>query len=707
MKKHGMNMATTSRRLLLAMLCLPFPGYAAAATTAEMPAGVDIAAWKCEYCLFEQGLSGEVEAGAGYVSEDSFKFGEYNGLNEEGAFLIGNGTALYRDDHAGYLDLRVRDLGLDTRSIDLQGGRQGKYELFLSYDEIPHNISDSAKTPYLGAGGNMLELPTGWVTAGSTAGMTELDASLRGVDLETERKRLGIGVVFIPATNWETAIDFHHETRDGQNGSAGAFFFNTAQLVEPIDYVTDEVTVSAAYTTGKWQSRLAYYGSFFNDHDSSLTWQNAYNPITAGADAGQSALPPDNQFQQVLVSSGYQFSERTRVSGDIALGRMEQDETLLPATINPNLAVTMPRNSADAKVDTLTANLKVDSTVTSKLRLNATYRYNDRDNKTPTAVYPWVTTDAFPAVPRENLPYSFTENTIKAGADYRVYKGTKLSAGYDYEKKTFTNQEVDNTTEDTVWGKISVRSGGNVDFTLRGAHAKRDASDFNLIAEIDPSQNPLMVKYNLADRTRDSAGIQVGFNPHERVSVGLGVDFYLDDYSDSVLGLTESRETSYTADASVMLTDVTSLHAFGNREQIKSEQAGSEGFGTADWFAKNDDTIDTFGITVKHELVKDKLDIGADYVLSRSTGEISVNTVASDSAFPDLKTDLGTIKLYADYRLKDNLTLHGAYWYADYDSSDWMLDGVEPDTIANVISFGEDSPKYAVNVVMISVRYRF
>ena len=102
-----------------------------------------------------------------------------------------------------------------------------------------------------------------------------------------------------------------------------------------------------------------------------------------------------------------------------------------------------------------------------------------------------------------------------------------------------------------------------------------------------------------------------------------------------------------------------------------------------------------------------KLIVGADYVLSRSTGKISVETGAPGADFPDLKADLDTLKLYADYRLKDNLTLHVAYWYERYDSKDWMLDGVDPDTISGLLGFGELTPRYDVHVVMISTRYRF
>ena len=708
MMKHDLKRMINKRRWWLVVLCLPVAVCDAANTLAvAIPAGVDVSRWSCSYCAFEQGYSGEIEAGVGFVSKDSFKFGEYNGLNDKGPFLIGNATARYRDNNAAYLDLQVRNLGLDSRSINIEGGRQGRYRLFLNYDEIPHYISDRARTPYGGNGSATLQLPSGWLAAGSTAGMTGLAASLQEVELKSQRKRLGVGASYSPASHWETGVRFRHEVRDGQKGIAGSFFFNAAQLIEPIDYVTNEAEVSVSYATRLWQFRLAYYGSFFSNHDPSLTWQNAYNPIVAGAVSGQLALPPSNLFHQLLLSSGYQLSRRTRINGDIAIGRMEQDEDLLAATTNPGLAVALPRASANARIDTLTASLKLNSALSNKLRLKAAYRYNDRDNKTPSEQFNWVTTDAFAAYARRNLPYSFTDQKLNLGGDYRFNKRVRLGAGYDYAKKDRTHQEVDQTAEGTLWGKVSVRSDSNIDLSVRAAHAERNASGYHPVNETDPPQNPLLRKYNMADRSRDSGSMQAGFNSFEKISLQLSVDMSHDRYSESVLGLTASRDISYNADAWVVLSSMTSLHAFAGREQIKSEQAGSQSFSVADWFARNDDTIDNLGFGMKYQLIRHKLNIGADYVLSHSVGKISIETGAAGADFPDLKSDLITVKLYADYRLERNLTLYAVYWYENYHASDWTRDGVDPATISNVIGFGLDSPDYDVRAVMLSLRYRF
>ena len=690
--------------LLLAVLSAPL----SAVANEYNPDAVDTSNWKCKYCQFTEGYSGELDVGMGAVSDDSFKFGEYTGLHEKGGYLIGNARLLYRseEEDARYYDLYASDLGLDSRSVAIGGGRQGHYELFLDYDELPHFISDSAATPFGGVGSNTLSLPSGWFRSGTTAGMSALAAGLRGVGLETQRKRLGLGARLFQGPRWEYKLNFRREDREGARRAGGAFFFSSAQLVRPIDYETDEVDASIAYNSRKLQVQLAYYGSIFRNADESLTWDNPFTPLVAGANRGQLASPPDNQFHQAMVSVGYQFSDRTRATGDVAIGRMTQDERFLPATLNAARGdpVSLPRTSLDGEVDTLTANFRLSSAVTDKLRLSGSYSYNDRDNQTPQAAYTWVTTDTFlnPAT-RTNLPYSYTRNVLKLDADYRLPKDTRLLAGYEYNAYKRDFQEVDKTEEDSLWAKLKVRIDYKTHLSFKYTYANRDASGYSPVSEIGPPENPLLRKYNMADRTRDSVGAYASLSPTESVTFGAGADYINDDYDNSDVGLIHGRELNLSADVSLLLSEKTSMSLFLNREKIESLQKGSQTYSTADWSAENDDTVTTAGIGIKYQAIEEKLDIGADFARSHSRGEISV----SGSQFPDLDTELDTIKLYATYRLKDDMSLHAAYWHERYDSDDWALDGVAPDTVGNVLSLGETSPSYNVNAVALSLRYKF
>jgi MtrB/PioB family decaheme-associated outer membrane protein len=679
----------------------------AADETTGATTAVDTSSWKCKFCAFEEGASGTIDVGAGYVSDNSFKFGEFNGLNEQGAYFVGGADLRSRAKDGGFWNLTATDLGLDSRELRAEGGRQGKYRLFLDYDELPHFISDSGRTPFLGVGGDSLTLPPGWVRAGSTGGMTALAGTLHDVDLETKRKHVSVGASLIAGPHWEYAVKVQHETKEGTMRTAGAFLFTSTQLVMPVDYVTDQVDVTASYASAKWQARFGYYGSTFKNHDDALTWQNPFTATVAGADAGQLAAPPDNQFHQILAAAGYQFTEHTRGTADIAVGRMTQNENFLAPTLNSSLSVpALPRSSLDGRVDTFNADMRLLSDVSDRLRLTASYTYNDRDNKTPQAAYTWVTTDSFVNAPRTNLPYSFTQNALKLSADYRTAPRVKTSVGVDYDAHKRTFQEVDKTQETSVWGKVVTRAQDNLDLTFKLAHADRNVSSYQAVPQIDPPENPLLRKYNMADRTRDSVGVRADATPAETVTFGFGFDYSTDDYPNSTIGLTKGDDVNVSADASVSVSKTTSLQFYLNHEELTSTQAGSQTFAAADWTARSDNTIDTAGVGVKHAAIKNKLDVGADYSVTRARGEITVTSGAS-TPFPDLTTYLGTIKLYANYTLKKNLSLHGAYWYEHYRTADWALAGVAPDTIANVLTLGEVPPSYHIGVVTLFMRYKF
>jgi hypothetical protein len=109
-----------------------------------------------------------IEAGAGWVSRDSFKFGEYNGLESKGIYGIGNldlrGGGSYDSNDASRWSLTGRNLGLDVREGRIEYGRQGLFRLNLGYDELLHNEDNRYQTPYLGAGGTNLVLPASWRT---------------------------------------------------------------------------------------------------------------------------------------------------------------------------------------------------------------------------------------------------------------------------------------------------------------------------------------------------------------------------------------------------------------------------------------------------------------------------------------------------------------------------------------------------------------
>jgi len=680
---------------------------AVSAAAAAAGAAVDTSNWKCESCKFEPGVSGTLEVGAGSVSDDSAEFGQYNGLHKKGAYFIGGGTVRSRGEDGTYWNLDASDLGLDSRSLNAEGGKQGGYKLQFNYDETPHRIFDGALTPFAGSGGATLSLPAGFPAA--TTGAMPLAGTLQAQDLYTERKQLGLGASWYRGREWEYALKVRHDVREGNIlRTGGAFFVNSAQLIEPVDYVTDQVDAAASYAGKRLQLKLAYYGSRFSNSNHALTWQDPFTAV-AGETAGRLALPPDNQFHQIAASAGYRFSDKTRASADIAYGRMTQnDDFLAPSLTAP--VPGLPRRSLNGEAVTLNAALKLSSAVTDRLRLQAIYTHNDRDNQTPQATYAWVTTDmpTFVGAPRTNLPYSFTQDQFKLRADYRASAKWRGSVGADFDAYKRSYQEVEKTNENTAWGKLSSRITDKIDLTLKLAHGeRRKDGPYQLVPGITPPENPLMRKFNMANRDRDTAGLRADIAASDTINIGLGFDSSKDDYTDSAIGLTSAKDWNLNGDVTLVLSERTRVHFFANHQEIKSAQAGSQTFSTPDWFADTKDKIDSFGLGVKHAAIPDKLDIGADYGVTRSRTGISVNTGASNPAFPEMNAKLDTLKLYATYVMKKNMSLQAGYWYERYDTRDWMLEGVAPSTIPNVLTLGLQPPQYHVNVVRLSVRYKF
>lgn len=681
---------------------------ALSAAAGDAAVAADPSQWTCETCPFDKpGVSASVDVGAGVVSKDSAKFGDYTGLDRKGGFFIGAASASYRGENGLFGRLDADDLGLDTRSLTAQVGREGQFGLRLGYAEIPHRLSDSAMTPFLGIGGPVLTLPAGFPAA--TTGAMPLAGTLQAVDVGIKRSRYDLQASWSAGAPWTYRVSLRHDVRDGTQRSAGAFFANASQLIAPVDQVTDQFELAASYTGRGAQATLAYQASLFRNGPESLTWSNPFTNGLISSGSGQLALAPDNEFHQLLASVGYEISPKVRASGELAVGRMTQDAGYLAATLNPGLAVpALPASSLRGRASTLNAGLRLSAAPTERLRLNASLTRDERDNDTPSAAYPVVSTDMFlGGAPRFNQPYSFTQDRLKLGGDYRGPGSLRLAFAAEHDERHRTLQETDRTREDTVWGRVSAKLRDNVSLALKLAHAERTSADYRAVPWIDPAENPLLRKFNLAERKRDSAGLRGDIALGETVNLGLSVDAAKDDYDRSQIGLLDGRSIGIGADVSAALSEQTQVNLFVQGEEIRSRQAGSQLLGAADWRGRTRDSFEVLGAGVKHLAMKGKLELGGDLTLARSRSRVSVDTGAASPSLPTATTSRDTLRLHATYHLKDQLSLVGSYWYERYDTQDWRLDGVLPATVPNLLTLGEQPPRYHVHVLGVALRYRF
>ena len=295
---------------------------------------VDTSDWTCELCAPSHGWELDIEVGAGYVNDDEFRFGDYTGLDDDGLYGIGRVFGRYWSEDAHFLRLEGYRLGQDSRALFLKGGKQSLYELRASYQGLPRRSYDDTVTPFSGTSSDQRTLPSTWVRAPSTQGMTELNNSLQKVKIKQDWDIYGAGLTFTPKSHWVFDVDVQRTDRDGRDIYAGSFFIGAAEFTRPINYTTDSLETSVGYHADRWQVSLAYNGSFFDNQNSSLSWDNPYSPQAPGADTGQLALAPDNDAHQVTLAGSWLLPASTMVNGQISLGRMRQDQRLLPYTTN-------------------------------------------------------------------------------------------------------------------------------------------------------------------------------------------------------------------------------------------------------------------------------------------------------------------------------------------------------------------------------------
>jgi MtrB/PioB family decaheme-associated outer membrane protein len=449
-----------------------------------------------------------VEAGLGGTTEGSYKAGEYNGLRDKGLFGIAQidfrGGAAFDSDDATRWRIRGTDLGLSTRTVYAEYGKQGSYRIFGGYEGLSRNRSDTYQTPYLGAGTNMLTLPGTWMVpliAGSSAANSfTTTTSARGLVpsignapyLDTRATSPTFGGILTPTAAQISAVDaaeaadvplFHNynistirhrydagfsynfdpkvgvdalwepEHKDGTklmgtvSRSTGGDISTT--IPDVIDQNHNQVDVRMTIRGEKSFAQAAYYGSFFRNNVTSMSWQNWATGPTGTGTLNTMSSAPDNNYNQVLATAGVNFTPTTKLVANGSYARNTQNSPFL----TDSTTVVVPTSSLNGLVVTGMFDAKLTARPKKKLNTTLAYKFVERDNDT--AVHIFQYSDAgeatapnanFPAGPNNpygavlaqnanaNRPYSNRTNQIDAEADYNIAPRQWLNGAYQFQR---------------------------------------------------------------------------------------------------------------------------------------------------------------------------------------------------------------------------------------------------------------------------------
>ena len=439
----------------------------------------------------------KVQFGGGGVSSNSYKFGEYNGLGTSGPFGIGNfdmrGGAAFESSDPYRWRMQGSNLGLANRNLSLEFGKQGLYQARLAFDQIRANRSDQFRTPYIGSGTNNLTLPANWIkprvtqvnannlnlrsldpvagagsfynssgvlTAPTSAQLATLASIIAAdvpdfanVNLYTTRYRGDAQIVISPNEKYDFLANFSREQKGGKKAlGVVTSQVNENAVIMPylVNWITSQTTAGMNYKQKRLFLSVAYYGSYFSNNTTSMTWQDIAD-ITKTATIAEE---PSNQFNQVVATAVYKMSKEARLILSGSYGRNTQDDAFLgPSTAqNGQLAFGLPRNSLGGLVVNSLFEAKL---VGKKGRLDyqVEYRLEDRDNQTPVSTYlfqdanesksgvsPFAGLNGLPAALGSNTniysnrSYSKMSQKVSGEVNFNINKAQFLQLGYNWDK---------------------------------------------------------------------------------------------------------------------------------------------------------------------------------------------------------------------------------------------------------------------------------
>lgn len=567
----------------------------------------------------------EVEVGIGGVSDKSAKFGEYNGLDKQGGYFIGNFRLYGGSSDMGGLRWRVlgSNLGLETRNLQGEVGTPGGFRVTFGYDELVRNYSDTFRTIFGGSGGTALTLPAGYPAAATRVSSTAtaaaalanwnniqapnataasvgggpgfvIPASMQNFDIGTKRTKYDLGYVQTLGESWEFRASMRHELKDGTKMTGvnmNRFSGPNSFVAEPISNSTDQVEASLRYAGQNSHLSVAYSGSFFRNDINTWTVQYPGAASTAVIPNGNVASlvgAPDNQMHQLSLSGGYNFSKATRLVVSGSYARLTQNDSFLGTPAGATWVV--PQSSANAKVINSQFLTRLTLRPMRNLGLNVSYKYDERSNRTPVNDY-LVTADVTGASSLfTNEPNNRRQQQFNADADYSLGVGQKIKAGYEWQEirrrgQTYSETpfRAEKTKEDTLRVEYRNLLAERVTGRIGYAYSQRRVSEYEegdpqpvqpLPSPPAPGADPLLPGFRqfwLADRKRDKLRGALDFQATEAVSLQARLDYNNDRYTNSPYGLKNAEGWVLGFDGTYAENEKLSLSAYYTYEDKKSQ----------------------------------------------------------------------------------------------------------------------------------------
>jgi hypothetical protein len=673
------------------------------------------------------------------TSQNRFRLEEYRDLESgvTGSFMLNAGSG------AWWHRLFGENLGRDDQSIEVKGGRYGIFKYSVYNEDIIHNLTFGAITPFSGVGTNNL-------TFAGTAPPSTDTTTWNTFDYRVKHSNIGAIAEVQPGfeSPFYLRVTANRKESEGIRplGAAGTSPGGPAyELQAPIDWTTTDWSAEVGYTTRAMHVAANVLISKFEDSNNFLFWRTP--TARTGATIEQSTLAPDNElkrlgvnaiFRQLPMDSSLALrGTYTKLTTDFAIAPTFLSITgTLPNGVGNTRLANPSSDTFDGEVVNKSFSAALNSNYSRGLSSKLYYNWYKRENDshhivfTPSGPGSGGTCDinpivaAVPALPTCTTEFlHFTKNNVGGEVYLRLNRANKLTFGLDYSDTERERLDFEKTKE--TKGSIEWKSGmlDVADFRVKYQHLQRK-SDFELGASTDVF-NRFLYRFDLAPLKRDQVKFVVDASPVEYLDLGFEVNVKRNRYTETVLGRDRDKREEVSVSAAYGDPKRFRVNLFGDIEHTSYDSTHWVGStatfpvtntaGTTYlWDSKVHDRNWLVGAAFDWPVI-DRLAIKGSAIIQRGDGGVdfaansSVANAQNIVAYDDFKKR--ALNLRAVYSATKQLQFTLGAAYEKYTYQDIQMDGYVYNILTGVnqsfLSGAYANPNYRATIIYGTVAYRF
>jgi MtrB/PioB family decaheme-associated outer membrane protein len=681
-------------------------------------------------------VSGSVTVGgitSDVKGDNPWRFHEYRDL-DDGILL---GLDVGARFGPWYHNLFAENLGRDDMYANLKGGRYGVFKYSIYADDVIHNWTFGAITPFSGVGTNNLTL------AGPNPS-TNL-ATWNRFDYGIQHKNRGgfAEATPTPDSPFYVRVTTNRKRTEGLRPVGQALGSPGGPVLEmplPIAWTQTDVSGEVGYSSRTMHVSASYLLSKFRDDNDFLFWRHPL--VATGPSTDFSTISSDNELKRLAVNAVFR---KLPLGSTLALrGTKTTIENSLPVatswlSVSGSTGALRLANPSDThfegEIENTSFSAALNSSLARGIDSKLYYNYYKRDNNSHHIVFlpsgPGsgggcdFTSPAGVAITPTRCTTEFLhfeKKNLGLEVGWRFARDNRITAGIDYtdtERERVDFDEAKETKYSLDW-----KSGmfGDVGTRVKYTHMKRE-SHF-LRGNYGNLFERYTYRFDAAPLDRDQLKVTLDYSPMPLLDLGADFIYKKNDYKEVVFGRDKDSRGEVSLSASYGSADTLRVTGFFDYEKVRYDSNHWVGSITTfpnaappsayPWSANVRDKNYLFGVAADWQALP-RLKVSGSFIWQQTDGTVdfeSFNNLGNPQPitnFENVKKRTLNVKGTYGVTKAVDVTLGAAYERYNVDDIQYnnYLNAVRTGTNQNYYTGAYAFTSYRASIVYVRVTYRF